>query len=74
MLDMTSDRRCILVDNENLVDISIWRQFYVDLRLDFGYTQPKNNKYQRQLTSVLDIKLLLTLDIEFTLNFGHTMS
>ncbi len=32
------DRRCILVENENRVDINIWRQFDVDLTLDFGYT------------------------------------
>ncbi len=37
-LDMTSDRRCILVENENRVDVNIWRQFDVDLTLDFGYT------------------------------------
>ncbi len=37
-LDMTSDRRCILVENENQVDVNIWRQFDVDLTLDFGYT------------------------------------
>ncbi len=35
---MTLDRRCILVGNENRVDVSIWRQFDVDLKLDFGYT------------------------------------
>ncbi len=38
MLDMMSDRCCILVENENRVDVSIWRQFDVDLMLDFGYT------------------------------------
>ncbi len=37
-LDMTSDRHCILVENENRVDVNIWRQFDVDLTLDFGYT------------------------------------
>ncbi len=37
-LDMTSDRRCILIENENRVDVNIWRQFDVDLTLDFGYT------------------------------------
>ncbi len=37
-LDITSDRRCILVENENRVDVNIWRQFDVDLTLDFGYT------------------------------------
>ncbi len=37
-LDMTLDRRCILVENENQVDVNIWRQFDVDLTLDFGYT------------------------------------
>ncbi len=37
-LDMMSDRRCILIENENRVDINIWRQFDVDLTLDFGYT------------------------------------
>ncbi len=60
MLDMISDRHCILVENENRVDVSIWRQFDVDLTLDFGYTQPKNNKYQRQMMSVLGINLALT--------------
>ncbi len=37
-LDMTSDRCCILVENENRVDVNIWRQFDIDLTLDFGYT------------------------------------
>ncbi len=37
-MDMTSDRRCILFKNKNHVDVSIWRQFDVDLTLDFGYT------------------------------------
>ncbi len=32
------DRCCILVENENRIDVSIWRQFVVDLMLDFGYT------------------------------------
>ncbi len=36
--DMTSDRCCILIENENRVDVSIWQQFDVDLTLDFGYT------------------------------------
>ncbi len=35
---VTSGWRCILVEKENRVDISIWRQFDVDLTLDFGYT------------------------------------
>ncbi len=35
---MTSDRCYILVGTENWVDVSIWRQFDVDLKLDFGYT------------------------------------
>ncbi len=37
-IKLTSDRRCILVENENQVDVNIWRQFDVDLTLDFGYT------------------------------------
>ncbi len=38
MLDMTSYRHCILVENENQVDVNIWHLFDVDLTLDFGYT------------------------------------
>ncbi len=34
----------------------------------------KTTKSQRQLTSVLDINLTLTLDVGFTLNFGHPTS
>ncbi len=41
MLDMTSDRRSILVVNENWVYVSIWRQSDIDLTLDFGYTTYK---------------------------------
>ncbi len=41
MLDMASDRRSILFENENWVDISIWRQFGIDLTLYFGYTTKK---------------------------------
>ncbi len=60
----------ISIEDKNRVDISIWRQFDIELTLDFGYTT-KNNKCQHQLMSVLGIKLTLTLDVEFTLNVGH---
>ncbi len=73
-LDMTSDRRCILVENENRVDGNIWRQFDVDLTLDLWLHNLKTTKSQRQLTSVLDINLTLTLDVGFTLDFGHPTS
>ncbi len=33
---MMSDKCYILVENENRVDVSIWRQFDADLMLDFG--------------------------------------
>ncbi len=68
-LDMTSDRRCILVENENRVDVNIcW------LNVGFWLHNLKTTKSQRQLTSVLDINLTLTLDIRFTLDFGHPTS
>ncbi len=55
-LDMTSDRRCILVENENRVDVNIWRQFDIDLTLDFGYTTYKqqnlNVSWRRYWTSI----------------------
>ncbi len=70
MLDMTSDRRWILVENENRVDINIWRW----LNVGFWLHNLKTTKSQRQLTSVLDINLTLTLDVGFTLDFGHLMS
>jgi len=44
------------------------------VRTVVGFTQPKNNKYPHQLTSVLDIKLTLTLDVELRLNFSHPKS
>ncbi len=69
-LDMTSDRHCILVENENRVDVNIWRW----LNVGFWLHDLKTTKSQRQLTSVLDINLTLTLDVEFTLNFGHPTS
>ncbi len=34
----------------------------------------KTTKYQRQLTSVLDVTLTLSLDVGLTLNFGHLTS
>ncbi len=58
---MTSDRRRILVENENRVDVNIWRWLNIGFRLH----NLKTTKSQRQLTSVLDINLTLTLDIEF---------
>ncbi len=45
---------------------SIWRCIWLH--------NLKTTKSQRQLTSVLDINLTLTLDVEFTLNFGHPTS
>ncbi len=51
-LDMTSDRCCIVVENENRVDVNIWRQFDVG----FWLHNLKTTKSQRQLTSVLDIQ------------------
>ncbi len=69
-LDMTSDRRCILVENENRVDVNIWRW----LNVGFWLHNLKTTKSQHQLTSVLDINLTLTLDYEFTFNFGHPTS
>ncbi len=38
---LTLDKRCILVENDNRVDVSIWHQSYIDLMLD------KNNKISR---------------------------
>ncbi len=67
---LTSDRRCILVENENRVDVNIWRW----LNVGFWLHNLKTTKSQRQLTSVLDINLTLTLDVGFTLNFGHPTS
>ncbi len=52
------------------IGLTSWRW----LNLWFLLKQPKTTKSQRQLTSVLDINLTLTLDVEFTLNFGHLMS
>ncbi len=69
-LDMTSDRRWILVENENQVDVNIWRW----LNVGFWLHNLKTTKSQRQLTSVLDINLTLTLDVGFTLDFGHPTS
>ncbi len=45
-----------------------------DLTLDFWLHNLKTTKSQRQLTSVLDINLTLTLDVGFTLDFGHPTS
>ncbi len=59
-----------LVENENRVDVNIWRW----LNVGFWLHNLKTTKSQRQLTSVLDINLTLTLDVEFTLNFGHPTS
>ncbi len=67
---MTSDRRCILVENENRVDVNIWHW----LNVGFWLHNLKTTKSQRQLTSVLDINLTLTLDVGFTLDFGHPTS
>ncbi len=67
---MTSDRRCILVENENRVDVNIWRW----LNVGFWLHNLKTTKSQRQLRSVLDINLTLTLDVGFTLDFGHPTS
>ncbi len=64
-LDLTSYRRCILVEIENRVDVNIWRW----LNIGFWLHNLKTTKHQCQLTSVLDINLTLTLDVEFTLNF-----
>ncbi len=49
---------------------SIWRW----LNVGFWLHNLKTTKFQRQLTSVLDINLTLTLDVGFTLNFGHPTS
>ncbi len=68
-----------------LTDIAFWLRMKIGLTAIFNanltltycwnlVTQPKNNKYQHQLMSVLDIKLTLPLDIELTLDFGHPMS
>ncbi len=37
-INTTSDKRCILVQNETRVDVSICRQFNVGLTFDFDYT------------------------------------
>ncbi len=44
------------------------------LNVGFWLHNLKTTKSQRQLTSVLDINLTLTWDVEFTLNFGHPTS
>ncbi len=49
---------------------SIWRW----LNVGFWLHNLKTTKSQHQLTSVLDINLTLTLDIGFTLDFGHPTS
>ncbi len=51
-----------------LMSIWLW------LNVGFWLHNLKTTKSQRQLTSVFDINLILTLDIEFTLNFGHPTS
>ncbi len=69
-LDMTSDRRCILAEYENCVDVNIWRWRNVG----FCLNNLKTTKSQCQQTFVFDINLTLTLDVEFTLDFGHPAS
>ncbi len=49
---------------------SIWRW----LNIGFWLHNLKTTKSQRQLTSLLDINLTKTLEVEFTLNFGHPTS
>ncbi len=55
-----------------------WRQYLMSiwrwLNVGFWLHNLKTTKSQRQLTSVFDINLILTLDVEFTLNFGHPTS
>ncbi len=57
---------------------SCWRQYLMSiwcwLNVGFCLHNLKTTKSQRQLTSVLDINLTLTLDVEFTFNFGHLTS
>ncbi len=55
-----------------------WRQYLTSiwrwLNIGFWLHNLKTTKSQRQLTSVLDINLTLTLDVGFTLDFGHPTS
>ncbi len=61
-------------------DVAFWLKMKIGLtsifRLNVGFWlhNLKTTKSQRQLTSVLDINLTLTLDVGFTLNFGHPTS
>ncbi len=66
-------------------DVAFWLKMKIGLTsiFDFNLTLTyvgfwlhnlKTTKSQRQLTSVLDINLTLTLDVGFTLNFGHLTS
>ncbi len=51
-----------------------WRKYLTPVwhwQCWISVTQPKNNKYQRQLVSVLNIKWTLALDFELRWNFGH---
>lgn len=63
----TSERHCILIENENQADAKC--------NVAFWLRNLKNKtNYQHQLMSVLDINLTLTLDVEFALNYGHLTS
>ncbi len=62
-------------------DVAFWLKMKIGLtsiwcwlNVGFWLHNLKTTKSQRQLTSVLDINLTLTLNDEFTLNFGYLTS